>query len=289
MWKKHLKALIAQPLYRTGAYRWFFRNKATLVLFHRIDDALAGDPISCTRNEFTAYCRFFKRYFNVISFNDLLDRLENRQDISRTLVITFDDGYRDNYEIAAPVLHQLGLPACFFIATDFIGSSIIPWWDWDKGIHSRWMSWDQVRALRAEGFEIGAHTCTHPDLATLSDAEVEREISSSKARLEAELEEPTVLFSYPYGRKNQMTDNARRLVRSLNLRCCPSAYGGAVSGDSDPYHLMRQPISPWYLSPWHFGFEALLEKAHPSTLRKAATLDVQPARGVVSVGVKYDR
>lgn len=271
MWKKHLKALIAQAAYSTGAYRWFFRNKATVVLFHRVDDALEDDPISCTRSQFTAYCKFFKRYFDVIPFNELLDRLENGQDVSRTLVITFDDGYRDNYEAAAPVLRELALPACFFIATDFISSNLIPWWDKEKGIRSRWMSWNQVRALRSDGFEIGAHTCSHPDLATLAEAEVRREVLGSKARLEEELDESVVLFSYPYGRKEQITDSARQVVRSLNLRCCPSAYGGAVSGDSDPYYLQRQPISPWYLSPWHFGFEILLQRAHPSTRRRGGS------------------
>jgi peptidoglycan/xylan/chitin deacetylase (PgdA/CDA1 family) len=276
MWKKHLKALIAQALYSTGAHRWFFRDKATVVLFHRVDDALADDPISCTRSQFTAYCKFFKRYFEVISFSELLDRLEKGQDVSRTLVITFDDGYRDNCEAAAPILRELALPACFFIATDFISSNLIPWWDREGGIHSRWMDWDQVRALRADGFEIGAHTCSHPDLAKLPDAEVQREVLDSKTRLEAELKEPVTLFSYPYGRKDQITDDARQTVRSLNLRCCPSAYGGAVSGNTDPYYLQRQPISPWYLSPWHFGFEILLQKAHPSTLRRGGSLAPAP-------------
>jgi peptidoglycan/xylan/chitin deacetylase (PgdA/CDA1 family) len=271
MWKKRLKALIGQSIYSSDAHRWLLRDKATIVLFHRVDDSLPNDPISCTSSQFAAYCEFFKRYFDVIPLTELLDRLDSGRDISRSLVITFDDGYRDNYELAAPILRDLGLPACFFIATDFIGSDQVTWWDRESGIQSRWMDWEQVRALRTTyGFEIGAHTCTHPDLARLPLAEARKEIAQSKERLEAELNEPVTLFSYPYGRRDQVTHEVRQLVRSLALRCCPSAYGGAVNGNSDPYHLMRQPISPWYLSPWHFGFEALLQKPHPTTLRWAS-------------------
>jgi hypothetical protein len=155
--KRRLKVLLGRFFFWSGLYRVLLRRKAVIALFHRVDDKLAGNPISCTRADFEAYCRFFGRYFRVVSLETLLARLRCGEEVDRHLVITFDDGYKDNREVAARELQQHGLTACFFIATELIGSSRVPQWDAELGIASRWMSWDDVRDLRARGFEIGAH------------------------------------------------------------------------------------------------------------------------------------
>lgn len=260
LWKRRLKSGLGWLLFQSGIYRWFLRNRSVVVLFHRVDDRRKGNPISCTVGEFEAFCRFFARYFDVIGFSELLARLERDAPIGGSLVITFDDGYRDNYTAAMPVLLQYRLPATFFIATDFIGTDRIPWWDAELGIVSEWMTWDEVRALHHAGFEIGAHTCNHVDLGEVHGIEAENEILGSVERLESELETAIRLFSYPYGRKHQITEANREFVRQAGLRCCPSAFGGIVKAGDDPYHLLRQPISPWYISPWQFGFELLFAK-----------------------------
>ena len=71
-----------------------------------------------------------------------------------SLSITFDDGYLDNYEIAAPILREVGLSATFFVTTNFIGSEFVPFWDSDLPQQPGWMSWKQVRELADHGFEI---------------------------------------------------------------------------------------------------------------------------------------
>src|SRR3954469_24023108 len=102
MWmlNRRVKALAGHLLYRTGAYRRFWRDRAALVVFHRIDDRYPTDPITCGAREFRGYCDFFQRYFIVVPLGELLQRLRDGADISRRLVITFDDGYLDNYQIA---------------------------------------------------------------------------------------------------------------------------------------------------------------------------------------------
>ena len=99
--KRRLKALLGLLCYRSGLYRLFFRDKAIIALFHRVDDRLAGNPISCTAAQFRAFCDFFDRYFRVVSLQTLLSKLGRGEDVSGHLVITFDDGYRDNLETAA--------------------------------------------------------------------------------------------------------------------------------------------------------------------------------------------
>jgi peptidoglycan/xylan/chitin deacetylase (PgdA/CDA1 family) len=117
-----------------------------------------------------------------------------------------------------------------------------------------------VRALDLEGFEVGAHTVNHIDMGKVDRSTAEQEVNESKHRLEAELAKPVPLFAYPYGGLAQMNEENREVVRAAGFRCCLSAYGGDVVPGDDPFYVMRQPISPWYLSPYQFGFEVAVSK-----------------------------
>jgi peptidoglycan/xylan/chitin deacetylase (PgdA/CDA1 family) len=107
-----------------------------ILAWHRVgdDDPLTfqfdDDLISATTGEFRRQMQFLRRNFDVISFRDL-DQLESegRPLPRRALIITFDDGYRDNYTRAFPILKELGLPATIFLATGHIGQTRLFWWD----------------------------------------------------------------------------------------------------------------------------------------------------------------
>ncbi len=258
--KRRLKTLLGFACYATGLHRLFLRDKAIIALFHRVDDGLADNPISCTRAQFQAFCDFFRRYFRVVSLETLLLKLKRGEDVSRHLVVTFDDGYKDNHEVAAVDLERRGLPACFFVATEFIGSKRVPPWDAELDVASRWMSWDDVRDLHARGFEIGAHTMNHVDLGTVRGDAARREIAGSGRRLAQELGAETPFFSYPFGRADQITPDNRTAVRNAGFSCCLSAYGGTVRSRDDPFDLKRIPVSSWFRSPYQYGFEALLAR-----------------------------
>ena len=123
---RYLKSLLGFLAFRLGLHRALLRKRAIVVLFHRVDDRCASDAISCSVEKFDRFCSFFRRYFVVVPLSQLVDKLRRGEDISRHLAITFDDGYLDNHDVAAPRLKQHDLPACFFIATDFIGSTKVP-------------------------------------------------------------------------------------------------------------------------------------------------------------------
>ena len=259
--KRGVKALIGSLAYRTGLHRRLFAGRAMIVVFHRIDDALArrGDAVSCSLASFRAYCDFFARYFEVVPLSELLATVRRGEDVSRRVAITLDDGYADSFELAAPELRARQLPACFFLATDYVGSERQAPWDEERGVRSRWMTWDQVREIHGQGFELGAHTCNHLDLSDLPVELARREIAGSKERLEREIGGPIALFSYPFGGRDQISEENRALVREAGFDCCLAAYGGTLVGRCDPYHMQRIIVSQWYASPWHFGFEAMLQ------------------------------
>ncbi len=258
--RRRLKVWLGRLAFATGLHRLFFRRRALIALFHRVDDALPDNPISCTRSEFEQYCDFFRKHFRVVSLGRLLEALDRGEDVSRMLVVTFDDGYADNARAAAVELERRGLPACFFIATEFIESTRVPPWDAERGIPSRWMTWDEVRRLAARGFELGAHTMNHVDLGVVRGPQAALEIEGSRKRLARELGRPPAFFSYPFGRPDQITEENRELVRAAGFACCVSAFGGTVRPGSDPFHIRRTPVSPWHLSPYQFGLEAMLAR-----------------------------
>lgn len=241
-----------------------------ITLFHRVDDDLAGNVISCTSAEFRRFCDFFSRFFDVISLSELLDRLESGSEVAGCLVITFDDGYADNEEVAAAELRERGFPATFFVATGWIGSEEVPWWDEEHGVVPRWMTWDQVRALQRGGFDVGAHTMHHVDLGEVGGEEAHREIVGSRERLERELGRPVLHFSYPYGRAHQITEANRKRVEDAGFRCCLSAFGGTVAPGADPMRLRRTAVTQWHRSPYQWGLEILMGDAAADDLERGA-------------------
>jgi peptidoglycan/xylan/chitin deacetylase (PgdA/CDA1 family) len=123
----------------------------------------------------------------------------------KVMVATFDDAHISVYERARPILQELGVPGTVFVPTDFPDSGRPMGW---KG-YDMWlgtphehelacMSWDQLREVRDAGWEIGAHTCSHPFLTELGDAELRRELADSRAACEQHMGEPCPTLAYPY-------------------------------------------------------------------------------------------
>lgn len=122
---KHSASTLLWPLLPNGIYCFNY---------HRVgnQDSNKFDPniYSCTAEIFEEHLLFFKKEFHVISVDDMIIMKEQGFPIDKKYaVITFDDGYIDNYLIAYPLLKKHGLTAAFYIATDYVNSPTIPWWD----------------------------------------------------------------------------------------------------------------------------------------------------------------
>jgi peptidoglycan/xylan/chitin deacetylase (PgdA/CDA1 family) len=260
--KTAIKQLLGGTIFGSRLDGLLLRKAAVIVAFHRVHEAAApDDSLSVNVEMFERHCRFFARHFRVVRLADIVEKLERGQPFRRELAITFDDGYRDNFEHASPVLEKLGLPATFFVVTKWMGTSLVPWWDGERGARHPWMSWDQVRTLRRKGFDIGVHTRTHADLGTVTGSEAVEEISGARRDLEAELGAPADLFAYPYGGRHQMSEANRELVKAAGFRCCCSCVGGINGDGASPFDLQRVPISSWHRSPEQFGFEVALGRS----------------------------
>ncbi len=259
--KKSMKAALGGLAGATGFYGRDFKSRMTITAFHRVNDEVPEDGLTCSSRKFDAFCSFFKEYFRVVSFEQQALAGPQGVDMGGTLSITFDDGYRDNFEIAAPILRAHGLPATFFITTGFIGSSKVPVWDQDLSAQPGWMTWAHVRGLVSQGFDIGCHTDSHINMATSDPDTVRSELLLSKQKIEQEIGKEVKLFAYPFGGRNQISDNSLQLVREAGFISCASCYGGTNRPIEDPYNLKRIGIATWFASPHQFGAELIMGKA----------------------------
>ena len=162
------KAWLGRGLIASRLHRFVLGTDGIIVTFHRVNDDLPPDELTRTSRDFERFCRFFRTYFDVVSLDYMVTRIVGGASIGGTLAITFDDGYRDNFEVAAPILRKLGLPATFFVVTRYLDTATVPWWDAKLPHQPGWMTWDQARMLAREGFDIGGHTRTHVDLGNVT-------------------------------------------------------------------------------------------------------------------------
>lgn len=149
----------------------------------------------------------------------------------RTLVVTFDDAHGSVWEHARPAMAQLGLPGTVYVPTDYPDSGRPMAWDgydaWLGTEHEgelACMSWEQLRELAAGGWEIGAHTRSHPRLSRLGDGEIAAELEGSRRVCEERIGAPCRSFAYPY------SDYDNRAVRAA----ADAGYRFAVSVPREP-------------------------------------------------------
>ena len=141
----------------------------------------------------------------------------------RILIITFDDGYADNYTLAYPILKRYGFVATIFLVSDYVNTDHFFSWDVPKIANQpdhtlyRLLTWEQVHEMSAYGIEFGSHTCTHPmQLTSLSKEQCWEEIARSRDDLEVRLGRKIVSFCYPRG---DLNEEVIQMVKKANYDC----------------------------------------------------------------------
>jgi len=157
----------------------------------------------------------------------------------RRVVITFDDGYRDFYTEAAPVLARYGLTATVFVVSEWAQRA-------NPLGNSECMTWSEIREIARNGITIGSHTVSHCELRTLASSCLFYEVSESKRMIEDALGTAIDSFAYPFAFPEKDHDLKMRL-RS-HLQACGYQRGvctsiGTVQRGSDPFFLPRIPVN----------------------------------------------
>lgn len=223
------------------------RGKAAILMYHRIcDESQSRLPYYRTNTSpgvFAAQMRFLhENGYNVIDLKTLIESMNSgNAPPTGSVVLTFDDGFRDFYTEAFPVLQQHGFPASIFLMTKFIDES-------SSFDGHKCLSWSQVRELGRYNVSFGSHTVSHPVLNSLTEKELDFELTRSKDRIQSELGKEVEAFSYPFA----FPEHDRPFVKRLKSKLAQTGYKygvttriGTVSqrDTGDPFSLKRLPVN----------------------------------------------
>lgn len=176
--------------------------------------------------------------YETITFKDLENiGLENRRS-KKYIIITVDDGYKDNYTILFPVLKRFNMKAVIFYVTGVEYNT----WTADSMGEKRFdlMSESEVKELHESGLiEFGGHTLTHPSMVKLSDEDLKKEIERNKRDIEDIIGEKLVSFAYPYGHNSKRVQKA---VEVAGYRYAVSTDSGTGFIDDNLYDIRRTAI-----------------------------------------------
>ena len=217
------------------------RTFASVLLFHRVTNAIPEDGITVGTDRFRRICRMLQRSFRVRPLADVVGMIRSGRPVpGRTVAITFDDCYQDNLP-AARVLAEHGLPATFFIPTAFVGTEHV--FSWDRELpRMPNLTWDDVQEIVRLGFEIGSHTVTHADLGRATMAEAEWELTESKRILEDRLQRRVRWIAYPFGQPANLRAEIVLLMQQAGYEACFSAIGGFLFAGRQDLVLPRFAI-----------------------------------------------
>jgi peptidoglycan/xylan/chitin deacetylase (PgdA/CDA1 family) len=164
------------------------------------------------------------------------------------VLITFDDGYRDNLENALPVLRAHGYPAVLFVPIGYLDDARpLPHEELLRtlGVSNETLDWDELAELEAGGVRIESHGIGHWPLTALEPAEATREIALSKLRLEERLGREVDAFAYVKGSQADYRPEHASLVQQAGYKLAFTSVSGANGPASDPFRLRRYNIEPY--------------------------------------------
>jgi len=201
-----------------------------ILMYHNIDQNWEKSKISVSPQSFEKQMRFLVRNrYNIVSLDKLAGMLKSDKKIPyKTVAVTFDDGYENNYTNAFPVLKRYNIPATIFVVIDKIGKE-------------GYLTWEQIEEMAGNKIEIGSHTLSECYLPDIKDsARLKREIYGSRRLLKERIPEAGDFIAYCSGGFNK---DIRQMVIDAGYDGACATNPGKAYPDDDIYALKRLRIS----------------------------------------------
>ncbi|MFH1645826.1 MAG: polysaccharide deacetylase family protein [Candidatus Omnitrophota bacterium] len=201
-----------------------------VLMYHKIDNNFMNSKLSVSPKSFEKQMRFLrKKNYNIVSLDKLKMLLSSKLPIPRkTIAVTFDDGYKNNYTAAFPTLKKYSIPATVFVVTDKVG-------------RDGYMSWDDLKEMSENNIHIGSHTVSECFLPDIKDKEqLRKEIFDSRKIIRKKLPGQAEFFGYCSGGFNE---EIRNLVIEAGYKGACATNPGKDYPKHDIYAMKRQRIS----------------------------------------------
>lgn len=218
-----------------------------VIMYHRVikDESEKGvHGTYVTVEQFEEQMKYLKKKgYETVTFKDLLNnRYKQRFDKEKKwIMLTFDDGYKDNYENAFPILKKYQFKGIIYILDGIEYNK----WDVDNpgNPEKRFtlMNQDELLEMQNYGIEFGGHTSTHPRLAELSTEQVKSEIINSKFNIEKIIGKELLSFAYPYGSLNE---EVKRIPQEAGYKFAVATDSGSIVFSDDLFEIRRIGIFP---------------------------------------------
>jgi len=222
-------------------------ERVPILMYHGVrDESESGHPYYQTNTSpavFAGQMQYLRdNGYEVLDLAEASRSLELGESKGRRVVITFDDGYKDFYANAYPILRDYGFTATVFVISGITGEAGL------RFKRHECMTWQEVREIKGNGIGIGSHTATHPQLKTLSKAGIDREIGWSKQMIEDKLGHSITSFSYPFAFPKTQCSLVAFVGQTLlkyGYREGVSTVIGTASSRSARLFLPRLPVNDW--------------------------------------------
>ncbi|MFH1553201.1 MAG: polysaccharide deacetylase family protein [Candidatus Omnitrophota bacterium] len=216
------------------------RRVIPILVYHAINDDNSSS-LNVTAENFSRQMAFLQGSgYSVMPLDELVDGINKGIGfIPKTVVITFDDGYEDNYLNAFPVLAKYSMPATIFIITGYVG------------VREGYVNWDQVRLMIENGIDFGAHTKNDVYLPSVEDTRrLWDEVDGSKKDIEMETGKKVRYLCYPIGGFNEKVKSA---VKRAGYKGACTTNRGFDRLNRDVYELNRVKVTNSDMTkPFHF-------------------------------------
>lgn len=215
--------------------RWR-KTSIPVFVYHSIDETASS--LSLHPDQFQKQIDYLHQHkIRLCSIEEAIFRSGAQTEKQNSVLITFDDAY----ESIAPYLQQIsekGGTAAIFVATDVVGKTNL--WDLAKTDIPQLdiMPIDQLCKLSKSGFDIGAHTCSHPNLPQSSSEQTRRELAGSKSKLEKHLQKSITSLAYPFGAHNKAV---RQSASEMGFQIAFTTQLGYIANKQDLLQIPRFP------------------------------------------------
>jgi peptidoglycan/xylan/chitin deacetylase (PgdA/CDA1 family) len=213
---------------------------AVILMYHHVSTTTPR-VTSVNADEFRAHLEYLRdNKFTILPLQDIVAALRDGSPLpDRAAAISFDDGYRNNYDTAYPMLREFGYPFTLFISSGLVGSNA-----------NLYLNWEQIREMAANGATIANHGISHPYLLAREAGEddaawlqrIEHEILTAEDTIASETGQDHKLFAYPYGEYDRRIQQLVERLGYVGL----GQHSGPVNASSDFTALPRFPFSGVY-------------------------------------------